>query len=119
VIRASVLCASRQKDLLKSRCEALQQEQFHVASSLSLKETGKKFLQGDFDVVVFGHTIPVPEQAATAEVIRKVSPSTKIVALTDAEEWRSYADDTVLYSNTRALVATCADLMSTKSRMRQ
>jgi DNA-binding NarL/FixJ family response regulator len=112
MVRASVLCAGRQRELLQSPCEALRQASFHVVSALTLKETGRKFLAGDFDVVVFCHTIPPAEQAATAAVIRHVNPSTKIIALTEREQWREYADDTVLSSHPGALVAACAKLVS-------
>jgi DNA-binding NarL/FixJ family response regulator len=116
MVRAHVLCTGREYEVLKSRCDALKQEFSHVASARTLKETGRKFLSGKFDVVVFCSTIPKEEQAATAEVIRMVRPTTKIVALSEAEEWRPYADDTVLGSNHRALAATCADLICQHSR---
>jgi hypothetical protein len=110
MVLASILCTGREHELVKRRCAALRREHFHVLSALTLKETGRKFLSGDFELVVFCHTIPEAEQEATAMVIRKVNPSTRIVALVEREEWRAYADETVLGKNTRALVAICNHL---------
>jgi DNA-binding response OmpR family regulator len=106
-VRANVLCSGMQHNLLRYRAEALERERFHVVTGVGMEETERLFSAGDFDLVVLCQSLAPEGQSALAALIRKKSPSTGIIALSESEERRPYADVTVPDSDIEVLVACC------------
>ena len=67
--------------LLETRNKVLRSNGYTVISSLSSADAMRLFVAGDFDLVIFCHSIPKSERQALASAVRDHSPKTPVVVV--------------------------------------
>jgi CheY-like chemotaxis protein len=109
--KAVLLSAGRDPFLLSTRRSVLESAGYSVVTAVTAPELIKLFFAGDFDVVIFCHTIPQEEKIRTANAIRDHSRFTAILALsnTDGQRW-PFADETIV-ADPVALLAAIPELI--------
>jgi DNA-binding response OmpR family regulator len=92
VERVVVLSAGRDRDLLRLRNAVLKTRDYTVVAAMTTAEVISKFHEGDFDIVLLCHTIPLEDQKAISNAVRSASPSTPVLAVTHSGEISPYSD---------------------------
>lgn len=79
----TVLSASRDTNLLKTRNEALSRNGCVVTSALSSSDLVNRFFEGDYDLMVVCHTIPVEERQRLLRLAKHYRPSLVVIMVND------------------------------------
>ena len=81
-----ILAVSYDPQLLRSRCAILRKAGYILEPATSMNEAINRFQAIDFDLVLLGHSIPVPERDLLLRVIRasgSLAPVVTVAPLTD------------------------------------
>ena len=76
-----VLAVGHDPTLLETRSQILRAAGYKVVSTLSLNKSIVYFLEGDFDLVLLCHSIPVAGRERLARLMREHAPRTPIVTV--------------------------------------
>jgi DNA-binding response OmpR family regulator len=99
-----VLSAGKDSTLLALRNLVLQSAGYTVVSAFSHKELITRFMDGDFDLVVLCHSIPAEEREQVAEWIRRHSPSTPVIVVSNLPHVQHPYADLTVYGDARDLI---------------
>ena len=100
----AILSAGRDRPLLYTRNRVLEEAGYLVTSTSTAAETVEKFFDGDFDLVVLCHSIPLEERERVATLVRMHSPSTPVIALADLPTRRFNFGDLTVESDADSLL---------------
>jgi DNA-binding NtrC family response regulator len=92
VERLIILSAGRDYDLLRLRNEVLKTRDYTVVAATTTAEVISKFHEGDFDIVLLCHTIPLEDQKAISDAVHVRNPSTPVLAVSHSGETSPYSD---------------------------
>jgi len=92
VERLVILSAGRDYDLLRLRNTVLMTRDYTVVAAMTTAEVISKFHEGDFDIVLLCHTIPLEDQKAISDAVHRTNPSTPVLAVTHSGETSPYSD---------------------------
>ena len=90
--RLVILSAGRDYDLLRLRNAVLKTRDYTVVAAVTTAEVLSKFHEGDFDLVLLCHTIPLEDQKTISDAVHSASPSTPVLAVTRSGEISPYSD---------------------------
>jgi len=76
-----VLAVGHDPMLLETRSQVLRAAGYTVVSTLSLNKSIVYFLEGDFDLILLCHSIPVAGRERVARLMREHAPRTPIVTV--------------------------------------
>ena len=85
----TVLSAGRDATLLKTRNEILSSSGCIVTSALSTSDLVNLFFDGDFDLLVICHTIPLEERHRLLRLARFYRPSLMVFLVNDHEAFQA------------------------------
>jgi DNA-binding response OmpR family regulator len=102
--RNAILSAGRDRPLLTTRNRVLEEAGYLVTSTSTAAATVENFFDGDFDLVVLCHSIPLEERERVATLVRMHSPSTPVIALADLPTRRFNIGDLTVDSDANSLL---------------
>jgi CheY-like chemotaxis protein len=94
--RNAILSAGRDRPLLFTRNRVLEEAGYSVTPATTAAETVERFFEGDFDLIILCHSIPIEERERIATLAHNHSPSTPVIVLADLPTRRfEFGDMTV------------------------
>ena len=102
--RNAILSAGRDRPLLFTRNRVLEEAGYNVTGTSTASETVEKFFDGDFDLVILCHSIPIEERERIATLAHMHSPSTPVIVLADLPTRRFTFGDLTVDSDATSLL---------------
>ncbi len=102
--RNAILSAGRDRPLLFTRNRVLEEAGYIVTATSTAAETVEKFFDGDFDLVILCHSIPLEERERVATLVHMHSPSTPVIVLADLPTRRFTFGDLTVDSDANSLL---------------
>ena len=102
--RNAILSAGRERPLLFTRNRVLEEAGYLVTATSTAAETVEKFFDGDFDLVILCHSIPLEERERVATLVHMHSPTTPVIALADLPTRRFTFGDLTVDSDANSLL---------------
>jgi len=104
MLRNAILSAGRDRPLLFTRNRVLEEAGYNVIGTSTAADTVEKFFDGDFDLVILCHSIPLEERERVATLVHMHSPSTPVIVLADLPTRRFNFGDLTVDSDAHSLL---------------
>jgi hypothetical protein len=102
--RNAILSAGRDRPLLFTRNRVLEEAGYNVIATSTAADTVEKFFDGDFDLIILCHSIPLEERERIATLVHMHSPSTPVIVLADLPTRRYTFGDLTVDSDATSLL---------------
>ena len=111
-----VLAVGLDSSLLANQSSVWQSAGFIVTSTGSIKDAIGHIRDGDFDLVLLGHSIPVDSRERFAFLLRAIGSRTPVVSITDSPtDGDSFADATIKNEPSN-LLQSIGELMAERAK---
>jgi CheY-like chemotaxis protein len=107
-----ILAVSYDPQLLRSRCAILRKAGYILESATSMNEAINRFQAIDFDLVLLGHSVPVPERDVLLRVIRASGSLAPVVTVAPLTDRLPYAPaETIIQSSPEKLLSGIKEVL--------
>jgi DNA-binding NtrC family response regulator len=111
-----VLAVGLESSLLVGQSSVWQSAGYIVTFTGSIKEAIVHIRDGDFDLVLLGHSIPADSRERFVFLVKAIGPRTPVVSITDsAGHYDSFADATVR-NEPIGLLQSIGELMAERAK---
>jgi CheY-like chemotaxis protein len=111
-----VLAVGLDSSLLASQSSLWQSAGYVVTSTGSIREAIVYIRDGDFDLVLLGHSIPDDSRERFAFLVKAIGPRTPVVSITDSANHRDKFADATVRNEPISLLQCIGEVMAERSR---
>lgn len=111
-----VLAVGLDSSLLAGQSSLWQSAGYIVTSTDSIREAIVLIRDGDFDLVLLGHSIPADSRERFAFLVRAIGSRTPVVSITDSASHRDSFADATVRSEPISLLQSIGRVMAERSR---
>ncbi len=111
-----VLAVGLDSSLLAGQNSHWQSAGYAVTSTGSIREAIVHIRDGDFDLVLLGHSIPADSRERFAFLVKAIGPRTPVVSITDSASHRDSFADATIRNELIGLLKSIGELMAARSR---
>jgi len=112
-----VLAVGLDSSLLAGQSSVWQSAGYFVTSTWSIREAIGHIREGDFDLVLLGHTIPADNRERLTFLIRASGSRTPVVYITDSANHRDSFADATIRNEPTSLLQSIGELMAKRANM--
>jgi DNA-binding response OmpR family regulator len=113
-----ILAVGSDQLLLGTQRLILQSAGYCVVSALSVIEAINRFLSGDFDLVILGHSIPTKDRDRLTSVIRESGSLIPIVLIAGPHHQGDSFADTTIESDPKTLLVEIKEILGKTAKNR-
>jgi DNA-binding response OmpR family regulator len=111
-----VLAVGLDSSLLAGQNSDWQSAGFIVTSTGSIREAIVQIRDGDFDLVLLGHSIPTDSRERFAFLIRAIGSRTPVISVTDSASQRDSFADATIRNDPSNLLQSIGELMAERAK---
>lgn len=111
-----VLAVGLDSSLLAGQISLWQSAGYVVTSTGSIREAIVHIRDGDFDLVLLGHSIPADSRERFAFLVKAIGSRTPVVSITDSANHRDSFADATIRNEPISLLQSIGEVMAERSR---
>lgn len=111
-----ILAVGLDSSLLAGQISLWQAAGFVITSTGSIREAIVHIRDGDFDLVLLGHSIPADSRERFAFLVKAIGPRTPVVSISDSADHRDHFADATVRNEPTSLLQSIGELMAERPR---
>jgi hypothetical protein len=111
-----ILAVGLDSSLLESQSSVWQSAGFIVTSTGSIREAIVQIRDGDFDLVLLGHSIPTDSRERLTFLIRAIGSQTPVVSITDSSTGCDSFADATIRNEPSTLLQSIGEIMAERAK---